>query len=78
MQGEYGDVSARKELRKRLNCKSFDWYLKNIFPELFNPGDAVASGEVSEMSPLYFVFSMFYVGNENDCIVSNLTVDDMV
>ena len=47
VQGEYGDVSARKDLRKRLNCKSFDWYLKNIFPELFIPGDAIASGEVS-------------------------------
>lgn len=55
VQGEYGDVSARKELRKRLNCKSFDWYLKNIFPELFIPGDAVASGDVS----IYFIFCIF-------------------
>ena len=56
MQGEYGDVSARKELRKRLNCKSFDWYIKNIFPELFIPGDAVASGEVC-IFMLYSTFS---------------------
>ncbi|ESN92578.1 hypothetical protein HELRODRAFT_69922 [Helobdella robusta] len=44
--GDYGDVTARKELRKKLKCKSFDWYLKNIFPELFVPGEALASGEV--------------------------------
>ncbi|KFB51145.1 hypothetical protein ZHAS_00019294 [Anopheles sinensis] len=44
--GDYGDVTSRKKLREELGCKSFRWYLDNIYPELFVPGDAVASGEV--------------------------------
>ncbi|XP_012544092.1 putative polypeptide N-acetylgalactosaminyltransferase 9 isoform X2 [Bombyx mori] len=45
--GDYGDVSSRKTLRKNLGCKSFEWYLKNIYPELFIPGESVAHGEIA-------------------------------
>lgn len=44
--GDYGDITSRKQLRDNLGCKSFEWYLKNIYPELFIPGESVAHGEV--------------------------------
>lgn len=33
----YGDISKRLELRSRLQCKSFSWYLKTVYPEVFIP-----------------------------------------
>ena len=47
---EYGDITERKELRKRLGCKPFRWYLDNIYPTLFKPWDALAHGEIRSQS----------------------------
>lgn len=46
----YGNITQRVELRKKLDCKSFKWYLENIYPDLLKPkspppGKSPASGK---------------------------------
>ncbi|XP_055537193.1 putative polypeptide N-acetylgalactosaminyltransferase 9 [Wyeomyia smithii] len=43
---ELGDVSARKKLRKDLNCTTFKHYIQNVYPEIKLPMVAAFHGEL--------------------------------
>lgn len=53
-----GDITERKNLRKRLNCKSFRWYLENIYPESVWLKDFTAMGCVRRKSYFDFIFKL--------------------
>lgn len=44
---DIGDIAERKALRKKLQCKTFRWYLVNIYPEMRMYTDTIAYGVVS-------------------------------
>ena len=45
-EAELQDVSARLELRQRLKCHSFQWYLNNVWPENFMPSASRFYGKI--------------------------------
>ncbi|CAH8465004.1 unnamed protein product [Schistosoma turkestanicum] len=50
---DFGNVSDRKALREKLKCRSFDWYLTNIYPELLVPSNVQASGDIENVNNPY-------------------------
>ncbi|ESP04280.1 hypothetical protein LOTGIDRAFT_136535, partial [Lottia gigantea] len=46
----FGDISERVKLREKLQCNDFEWYRRNIFPEMYFPGSGVHYGNIQSVA----------------------------
>jgi polypeptide N-acetylgalactosaminyltransferase len=46
---DFGNISDRIELRKKLECRDFKWYLTKVYPERSIPSDGLAYGEIRNL-----------------------------
>ncbi|KAF2881243.1 hypothetical protein ILUMI_24923 [Ignelater luminosus] len=60
-----GDVSSRKELRERLKCKSFRWYLEHIYPESQMPLEYYYLGDIRNVETQTCLDTMGRKSGEN-------------
>ncbi|XP_013924340.1 PREDICTED: polypeptide N-acetylgalactosaminyltransferase 16 isoform X2 [Thamnophis sirtalis] len=44
----FGSIADRVEQRRKLNCKSFQWYLENVYPELKVPEKELIPGVIKQ------------------------------
>ena len=69
-----GDLTERLELKRRLQCKPFSWFLDNIWPELFvYSKDVLAWGSVRSVTQPYIDQDNQYVlGLNCNCSLVNI------
>lgn len=60
-----GDISERKALRERLQCKSFRWYLENVYPESQMPLDYYYLGDIKNVETRNCLDTMGRKSGEN-------------
>jgi polypeptide N-acetylgalactosaminyltransferase len=61
---DVGPVDTMRALQKKLQCKSFDWFLKNVYPEseITDLSDIQAMGQIRNPST-NFCFDTLSNGN---------------
>lgn len=60
-----GDISSRRNLREKLQCKSFRWYLENVYPESQMPLDYYYLGDIRNMEVKLCLDTMGRKSGEN-------------
>ncbi|OBS63932.1 hypothetical protein A6R68_07529, partial [Neotoma lepida] len=72
---DIGDITARKALRKQLQCKTFRWYLVSVYPEMRMYSDIIAYGVMLQACSL--LRNVYYTSSQQIHVgVLSPTVDD--
>ncbi|XP_034832242.2 putative polypeptide N-acetylgalactosaminyltransferase 9 [Maniola hyperantus] len=64
LKGDFGDVSQRQKLRKRLKCNTFEWYLNNVCSDMVVPNNTAARGQI------------YTTGSHDMCLNANASPPD--